>query len=65
MRRIPDFSGFFDETTLVICGDADRSGHHRRGGRAQSQEAIASVITLEVPRDQVKNYGIVVAKEMA
>ena len=22
MRRIQDFSGFFDETTLVICGDA-------------------------------------------
>ena len=22
MRRIQDFSGFFDETTLVLCGDA-------------------------------------------
>ena len=22
MRRIQDFGGFFDETTLVLCGDA-------------------------------------------
>ena len=29
MRRIQDFSGFFDETTLVLCGDAliDLVGH--------------------------------------
>ena len=64
MRRIQDFSGFFDETTLVICGDAlidlditAAVAEHK------AKKAIASVITLEVPRDQVKNYGIVVAKE--
>ena len=64
MRRIQDFSGFFDETTLVICGDAlidlditAAVAEHK------TKKAIASVITLEVPRDQVKNYGIVVAKE--
>lgn len=63
MRRIQDFSGFFDETTLVLCGDAlidlditAAVDEHRRLG------AIASVITLDVPRDEVQNYGIVVAE---
>ena len=64
MRRIQDFSGFFDDTTIVLCGDAiidlDISAalaeHMAKG-------AMASVVTLEVPRDQVKNYGVVVADE--
>ena len=64
MKAIQDFSGFFDETTLVICGDAiidlDLSAaivEHRNKG------ALASVVTLEVARDEVENYGIVVADE--
>jgi len=62
MKAIQDFSGFFDETTLVICGDAiidlDLGAalyEHRSKG------AIASVVTLEVPNSDVSNYGIVVA----
>lgn len=62
MRRIQDFGGFFDETTLVLCGDAlidlDISAalleHQTKG-------AMASVVTLDVPLADVKNYGIVVA----
>ncbi|GAB4402528.1 MAG: NDP-sugar synthase [Rhodoferax sp.] len=61
MRRIQDFSGFFDRTTLVICGDAiidldlaASLAEHRR------QQALASVVTLEVPRADVGSYGIVV-----
>jgi mannose-1-phosphate guanylyltransferase len=62
MRRIQDFSGFFDETTLVLCGDAlidlditaALAEHHAKG-------AIASVVALEVPLAEVSNYGIVVA----
>lgn len=64
MRRIQDFGGFFDETTLVLCGDAiidldvgAALDEHRYKG------ALASVVTLDVPRDQVKNYGIVVADQ--
>lgn len=64
MKAIQDFSGFFDETTLVICGDAiidlDITAalleHH-------SVRALASVVTLEVPNDQVQNYGVVVADQ--
>lgn len=62
MRRIQDFSGFFDETTLVVCGDAlvdldvTAAVHeHRKKG------AVASVLALEVPLEEVTNYGIVVA----
>ena len=62
MRRIQDFSGFFDESTLVLCGDAlidldigAALNEHQANG------AIASVVTLDVPLTDVKNYGIVVA----
>ena len=62
MKAIQDFSGFFDESTLVICGDsivdldigAAMLEHHNKG-------ALASVVALEVLKDQVQNYGIVVA----
>lgn len=64
MRRIQDFSGFFDDTTLVLCGDAiidlDITAaleEHRQKG------ALASVVTLDVPLNEVQNYGIVVASD--
>jgi mannose-1-phosphate guanylyltransferase len=62
MRRIQDFSGFFDDTTLVICGDAivdldiGAALHEHR-----AKGALASVVTLDVPREEVINYGIVEA----
>ena len=62
MRHIQDFSGFFDETTLVLCGDAliDLDiGAAVREHRAKG--AVASVVALEVPREQVQSYGVVVA----
>ncbi len=62
MRRIQDFGGFFDQTTLVLCGDAvidlDISAalaEHRRKG------ALASVVAMDVPLADVQSYGIVVA----
>jgi mannose-1-phosphate guanylyltransferase len=62
MRRIQDFSGFFDDTTIVMCGDAiidlDITAalfEHK------TKKAMASVVTLEVPIEDVKNYGIVAA----
>jgi mannose-1-phosphate guanylyltransferase len=62
IRHIQDFSGFFDETTLVLCGDAliDLDiGAAVREHKAKG--AVASVVSLEVPRDQVSHYGIVVS----
>ncbi len=62
LRKIQDLGGFFDETTLVLCGDAlidldigAALGEHRQ------RRALASVVAKEVPREQVSRYGIVVA----
>jgi mannose-1-phosphate guanylyltransferase len=64
MKKIQEFGGFFDDTTIVLCGDAlidlDLKAallEHRRKG------ALASVITKEVPWDKVSSYGVVVADE--
>jgi len=60
MRKIQDFGGFFDTTTIVICGDAlidlDIGAavfEHKAKG------AMVSVVTLEVPNSEVGNYGVV------
>ena len=64
MRRIQDIGGFFDDTTLVLCGDALIDLDITAAlAEHQAKAALASVITLEVPRDEVQNYGIVVAAE--
>ncbi|MCC7701291.1 NDP-sugar synthase [Janthinobacterium sp. GW460P] len=62
MKKIQEFGKFFDETTIVLCGDAlidldikSALFEHRRKG------ALASVITLEVPWDKVSSYGVVVS----
>jgi mannose-1-phosphate guanylyltransferase len=62
MRRIQDFSGFFDRTTLVLCADAlidlditAALAEHR------SKQAMASVVALQVPREEVQSYGMVVS----
>jgi len=64
MKKIQDFSGFFDETFIVLCGDAwidlDISKAleiHRH------KKAIASIIIREVPNDEVFKYGIVALDE--
>jgi mannose-1-phosphate guanylyltransferase len=64
MKKIQEFGGFFDDTTIVLCGDAlidlDLKAallEHRRKG------ALASVITREVPWDKVSSYGVVVTDD--
>ncbi|MBU0654784.1 MAG: NDP-sugar synthase [Gammaproteobacteria bacterium] len=60
MKRIQEFSGFFDETFIVLCGDAwidlDISAalrwHKEKG-------SIATVILQEVPHEEVHKYGVV------
>jgi mannose-1-phosphate guanylyltransferase len=64
MRRIQDFYPFFDDTFIVLCGDAlidldltEAVRLHREKG------AIATVVTKKVPKDQVSSYGVVVTNE--
>ncbi len=61
MRKIQDFSPFFDDTFVVLCGDAlidldltEAVRQHREKG------AIATVIMKSVPLKQVPSYGVVV-----
>jgi mannose-1-phosphate guanylyltransferase len=64
MRRIQDFYPFFDDTFVVLCGDAlidldltEAVRQHRAKG------SIASVVTKTVPREEVSSYGVVVTDE--
>ena len=64
LRRIQDFSSFFDDTFAVLCGDAlidlDLTKvveEHRRKG------AIATIVLKEVPLEEVNRYGIVEVDE--
>jgi len=64
IRRIQDFNKFFDDTFIVLCGDAlidlDLTAalkEHKQKG------AIATVITKDVPRDKVSSYGVVVTDD--
>ncbi|RUM71344.1 MAG: NDP-sugar synthase [Sulfurovum sp.] len=64
LKKVQDYSGFFDEDFLVICGDAlidiDLSAamaYHKKNN------AVATVICKEVPKDEVYKYGVVVTDE--
>lgn len=64
IRRIQDFNKFFDDTFVVLCGDAlidldltEAVKQHKEKG------AIATIVTKEVPQDKVSSYGVVVTDE--
>jgi mannose-1-phosphate guanylyltransferase len=64
MRRIQDFSPFFDDTFVVLCGDAlidlDLTAAlewHRKKG------AIATIVMKTVEPSEVSSYGVVVTDE--
>ena len=64
MRRIQDFYPYFDDTFVVLCGDAlidlDLTAavkwHKEKG-------SIATIIMKSVPKEQVSSYGVVVTDE--
>jgi mannose-1-phosphate guanylyltransferase len=60
LKKIQQFSGFFDGTFAVVCGDAiidldltAALAFHR------SRNALATIALKEVPRVQVGSYGVV------
>jgi mannose-1-phosphate guanylyltransferase len=60
MKRIQDFSGFFDDTFVVLCGDALIDVDFREAVRFhREREAIATIILRDVPRYEVFRYGVV------
>ncbi|XWK88062.1 MAG: NDP-sugar synthase [Phormidium sp.] len=64
LKRIQDFSPFFDDTFVVLCGDAlidlDLTAAvkwHRSKG------SIATVVMKSVPKEEVSSYGVVVTDQ--
>jgi mannose-1-phosphate guanylyltransferase len=64
MRKIQDFSPFFDDTFVVLCGDAlidldltEAVRWHREKG------SIATIVMKTVPQEEVSSYGVVVTDE--
>jgi len=64
LKKIQSFQPFFDDTFVVLCGDAlidldltEAVKRHKAKG------AMASLITKRVPRDQVSSYGVVVTDD--
>ena len=64
IKRIQDFGGFFDDTFLVVCGDAlidlDLTAAVREHWRSG---AVASICTLKVDPSEVTDYGVVVSDD--
>lgn len=64
IKRIEEFNPFFDDTFIVLCGDAlidlDLSAvvkwHKEKG-------ALATVVTKSVPKESVSSYGVIVTDE--
>jgi mannose-1-phosphate guanylyltransferase len=60
LKKIQEFSGFFDDTFAVLCGDAiidldltAALAFHRE------RKAIATIVLKNLPRSQVGSYGVV------
>lgn len=60
IKRIHEFGGFFDDTFLVVCGDAifdlDLSAVLRKHWQSGAK---ASVVVNRVPRERLPDYGVV------
>ena len=64
LKKIQDFQKFFDDTFVVLCGDAlidldlsEAVKRHKQKG------ALATLITKSVPQESVSSYGVVVTDE--
>lgn len=64
IRKIHKHSQFFDQTFIVLCGDAviDIDLHALLHFHRQ-KKALATIALREVPRDQVQSYGVVVSNK--
>ena len=64
LKKIQEFNAFFDDTFIVLCGDAlidldltTAVKWHKAKG------AIATIVTKSVPKEDVPSYGVVVTDE--
>jgi hypothetical protein len=60
MKRIQNFSGFFDDTFAVLCGDALVDVDFREAVRFHRERgAAATLILCDVSREDVYRHGVV------
>jgi mannose-1-phosphate guanylyltransferase len=63
LKKIQDFSGFFDETFAVLCGDAMLDLDLTRAlAFHRDRKAIATIVLKDVPREEVGKYGVVLTE---
>ncbi len=61
IKRVQEFGRFFDDTFLVVCGDAIIDLNLTKALRKHWQSgAKASIVVKRVPEESVANYGVVV-----
>jgi mannose-1-phosphate guanylyltransferase len=64
LKRIQEFNPFFDDTFVVLCGDAlidlDLTEVVKKH---QEKGAIATVVTKSVSKEEVSSYGVVVTDD--
>lgn len=64
MRKIQDFYPFFDDTFIVLCGDALINLDLTEAVRRHKEKgSIATIVTKSVPLKQVPSYGVVVTDD--
>lgn len=64
MRRIQDFSPFFDDTFIVLCGDALIDLDLKAAVEWHRQkDSIATIVMKTVDPNDVSSYGVVVTDE--
>jgi len=62
LKRIQKFGGFFDDTFLVVCGDALIDLDLTKAVREHWKSgAVASICTTSVDPEEVSDYGVVVS----
>lgn len=61
LKKIQEFSGFFDRTFAVLCGDAIVDLDLTEAVRLHRQKkSIATIVLKEVPLSETQRYGVVV-----
>lgn len=64
IKQIQEFGRFFDDTFLVVCGDAiidlDLTAALRKHWQSGAK---ASIVVKEVQKEKLSNYGVVVSDE--
>lgn len=64
LKRVQEFGGFFDDTFVVVCGDALIDLDLTTAVRKHWQKgAVASICAHKVPQTKVSNYGVIVCDE--